>query len=104
MAVLIILQLLSSFPIASDSLGYLRKLGMITDIIMPFEGTGRYVWHCHILEQDDAALRRASVGRQWKIVGCLAAIRNGGVVLVARGDARHCRTQIPTPSNEEKAR
>ena len=33
--------------------------GMITRIIMPFEGfTGRYVWHCHILEHEDNEMMR----------------------------------------------
>jgi spore coat protein A, manganese oxidase len=33
--------------------------GMVTRIIVPFEGyTGRYVWHCHILEHEDNAMMR----------------------------------------------
>lgn len=33
--------------------------GMITRIIMKFEGfTGRYVWHCHILEHEDNEMMR----------------------------------------------
>jgi len=33
--------------------------GMITRIIMQFEGyTGRYVWHCHILEHEDNEMMR----------------------------------------------
>jgi spore coat protein A len=33
--------------------------GMITRIIMRFEGyTGRYVWHCHILEHEDNEMMR----------------------------------------------
>jgi spore coat protein A len=33
--------------------------GMITRIIVPFEGyTGRYVWHCHILEHEDNEMMR----------------------------------------------
>lgn len=33
--------------------------GMITRIIIPFEGyTGRYVWHCHILEHEDNEMMR----------------------------------------------
>jgi spore coat protein A, manganese oxidase len=33
--------------------------GMITRIIIPFEGfPGRYVWHCHILEHEDNEMMR----------------------------------------------
>ena len=33
--------------------------GMITRIVIPFEGfTGRYVWHCHILEHEDNEMMR----------------------------------------------
>ncbi|MGC2584403.1 MAG: multicopper oxidase domain-containing protein, partial [Acidobacteriaceae bacterium] len=33
--------------------------GMLTRIIVPFEGyTGRYVWHCHILEHEDNEMMR----------------------------------------------
>ncbi len=33
--------------------------GMITRIIVPFEGyTGRYVWHCHLLEHEDNEMMR----------------------------------------------
>ncbi|MGA3227615.1 MAG: multicopper oxidase [Acidobacteriaceae bacterium] len=33
--------------------------GLITRIIVPFEGfTGRYVWHCHILEHEDNEMMR----------------------------------------------
>ena len=33
--------------------------GMITRIIVPFEGfVGRYVWHCHILEHEDNEMMR----------------------------------------------
>jgi spore coat protein A, manganese oxidase len=33
--------------------------GMVTRIIMRFEGfTGRYVWHCHILEHEDNEMMR----------------------------------------------
>ncbi len=33
--------------------------GMVTRIIIPFEGfTGRYVWHCHILEHEDNEMMR----------------------------------------------
>lgn len=33
--------------------------GMITRIIIPFEGyAGRYVWHCHILEHEDNEMMR----------------------------------------------
>ena len=33
--------------------------GLITRIIIPFEGfTGRYVWHCHILEHEDNEMMR----------------------------------------------
>jgi spore coat protein A len=33
--------------------------GVITRIIIPFEGfTGRYVWHCHILEHEDNEMMR----------------------------------------------
>lgn len=33
--------------------------GMTTRIIVPFEGyTGRYVWHCHILEHEDNEMMR----------------------------------------------
>jgi spore coat protein A len=33
--------------------------GMITRIIIPFHGyTGRYVWHCHILEHEDNEMMR----------------------------------------------
>ncbi len=33
--------------------------GMITRIIVPFEGyAGRYVWHCHILEHEDNEMMR----------------------------------------------
>ena len=32
---------------------------MITRIVIPFEGyTGRYVWHCHILEHEDNEMMR----------------------------------------------
>lgn len=32
---------------------------VITRIIIPFEGfTGRYVWHCHILEHEDNGMMR----------------------------------------------
>jgi spore coat protein A len=32
---------------------------MVTRIIIPFEGfTGRYVWHCHILEHEDNEMMR----------------------------------------------
>ena len=32
---------------------------MVTRIIVPFEGfTGRYVWHCHILEHEDNEMMR----------------------------------------------
>jgi spore coat protein A len=34
-------------------------VGMITRIIIRFEGfTGRYVWHCHILEHEDNEMMR----------------------------------------------
>jgi spore coat protein A len=33
--------------------------GTVTRIIVPFEGyTGRYVWHCHILEHEDNEMMR----------------------------------------------
>jgi spore coat protein A len=33
--------------------------GMITRIVVPFHGySGRYVWHCHILEHEDNAMMR----------------------------------------------
>ena len=33
--------------------------GMVTRIIAKFEGyTGRYVWHCHILEHEDNEMMR----------------------------------------------
>ncbi len=33
--------------------------GMITRIIVRFEGyTGRYVWHCHLLEHEDNEMMR----------------------------------------------
>ena len=33
--------------------------GLITRIIIPFEGyAGRYVWHCHILEHEDNEMMR----------------------------------------------
>ncbi|HEY4011671.1 MAG TPA: multicopper oxidase domain-containing protein, partial [Acidobacteriaceae bacterium] len=33
--------------------------GHVTRIIVPFEGyTGRYVWHCHILEHEDNEMMR----------------------------------------------
>jgi len=33
--------------------------GVVTRIIVPFEGyTGRYVWHCHILEHEDNEMMR----------------------------------------------
>jgi spore coat protein A len=33
--------------------------GMVTRIIIRFEGfTGRYVWHCHILEHEDNEMMR----------------------------------------------
>jgi spore coat protein A len=33
--------------------------GMVTRIIVPFEGySGRYVWHCHILEHEDNEMMR----------------------------------------------
>ena len=33
--------------------------GMVTRIIVRFEGfTGRYVWHCHILEHEDNEMMR----------------------------------------------
>jgi len=33
--------------------------GMMTRIIVKFEGyTGRYVWHCHILEHEDNEMMR----------------------------------------------
>ncbi|MGA7523248.1 MAG: multicopper oxidase domain-containing protein [Acidobacteriaceae bacterium] len=33
--------------------------GMVTRIIVPFQGyTGRYVWHCHILEHEDNEMMR----------------------------------------------
>ena len=32
---------------------------MVTRIIVPFKGyTGRYVWHCHILEHEDNEMMR----------------------------------------------
>jgi spore coat protein A len=32
---------------------------MVTRIIVPFDGfTGRYVWHCHILEHEDNEMMR----------------------------------------------
>jgi spore coat protein A len=32
---------------------------MVTRIIVPFEGyTGRYVWHCHVLEHEDNEMMR----------------------------------------------
>jgi spore coat protein A, manganese oxidase len=35
------------------------EAGMVTRIIMRFEGyTGRYVWHCHILEHEDNEMMR----------------------------------------------
>jgi spore coat protein A len=35
------------------------EAGTITRIIIPFEGyTGRYVWHCHILEHEDNEMMR----------------------------------------------
>jgi hypothetical protein len=47
--------------------------GLITRIIIPIEGfTGRYVWHCHILEQEGkrngAALRSGERERSTVIV------------------------------------
>ncbi len=34
--------------------------GMLTRILIPFEGySGRYVWHCHILEHEDNEMMRA---------------------------------------------
>jgi spore coat protein A len=37
---------------------------MVTRIIIPFEGyTGRYVWHCHILEHEDNDMMRPFVVR-----------------------------------------
>jgi spore coat protein A len=39
--------------------------GMVTRIIMRFEGyTGRYVWHCHLLEHEDNEMMRP-----YKVVG-----------------------------------
>ena len=36
--------------------------GMVTRIIVRFEGyTGRYVWHCHILEHEDRDMMRPIV-------------------------------------------
>jgi spore coat protein A len=33
--------------------------GLVTRIIVPFEGfTGRYVWHCHLLEHEDNEMMR----------------------------------------------
>ncbi len=35
------------------------QAGQVTRIIVPFEGyTGRYVWHCHILEHEDNEMMR----------------------------------------------
>ena len=35
------------------------EAGMVTRIIVPFDGyTGRYVWHCHILEHEDNEMMR----------------------------------------------
>jgi spore coat protein A len=35
------------------------ETGQVTRIIVPFEGyTGRYVWHCHILEHEDNEMMR----------------------------------------------
>jgi spore coat protein A len=35
------------------------EVGQVTRIIVPFEGyTGRYVWHCHILEHEDNEMMR----------------------------------------------
>lgn len=32
---------------------------MVTRIVVPFDGSaGRYVWHCHILEQEDNEMMR----------------------------------------------
>ena len=36
--------------------------GMVTRIIVPFQGyTGRYVWHCHILEHEDKEMMRPGI-------------------------------------------
>jgi spore coat protein A, manganese oxidase len=48
---------------APDELGWKDTVraesGMITRIIVKFEGyTGRYVWHCHILEHEDNEMMR----------------------------------------------
>jgi hypothetical protein len=59
---------------ATEALRYLRSRekpagrtrselirGMITRIIIPFSGyTGRYVWHCNILEHEDNEMVRSS--------------------------------------------
>ena len=35
------------------------EVGMVTRIIVRFEGyTGRYVWHCHVLEHEDNEMMR----------------------------------------------
>src|SRR6266702_1185045 len=50
-------------PPAANELGWKDTVradpGMVTRIIMKFEGwTGRYVWHCHLLEHEDNEMMR----------------------------------------------
>jgi spore coat protein A len=50
-------------PPDPDELGWKDTVraesGMITRIIVKFEGyTGRYVWHCHLLEHEDNEMMR----------------------------------------------
>jgi spore coat protein A len=50
-------------PAAAEEAGWKDTVrcesGQVTRIIVPFEGyTGRYVWHCHILEHEDNEMMR----------------------------------------------
>jgi spore coat protein A len=52
-----------AIPVALSESGWKDTVradpGMVTRIIVPFEGfTGRYVWHCHVLEHEDNEMMR----------------------------------------------
>ena len=52
-----------AMPAAPEEAGWKDTVrcetGQVTRIIVPFEGyTGRYVWHCHILEHEDNEMMR----------------------------------------------
>ena len=63
-------------PPAANELGWKDTVradpGMVTRIIMKFEGwTGRYVWHCHLLEHEDNEMMRP-----YDVISAAATLRS----------------------------